>query len=100
MSLQDLVGLSDVMKGLPGPLELSRLHEAELKRCYRQYGLLGALIRQIMVGRRITSLNSEAFEVTDIKLKDGKIQVYGKPRGAHRRQQLICEGLGTVEIVP
>lgn len=100
MSLQDLSGTSDVAKGMPGPLELARMHEAELKQCYKQYSILGALVSKIMVGRRVTSLNSEVCEVTDIKLADGKVLVYGKPKGVRRRRQLICEGLETVEIVP
>lgn len=96
----DAATISDIGKGLIGPLELSRLHEAELKRCYKQYGLLGALIRQIMVGRWISlgGYPAQHAQVTDIKLKDGRPQVYGKLRGT-RRPRLLCESLGGVTIV-
>lgn len=92
----------DIVQRIPGPLELSRMHEAELKHCYKQYGLLGALVSQIMVGRVITSMNSEKHRVTEIKLKDGKVLVYGLPHGRpHNRKRgvLVCEGLGSVTIV-
>lgn len=97
--LDEQAGASDIAKALPGPLELSRMHEAELKRCYKQYGILGALVRQIMVGRFVTvSAHSVQCEVTDIKLSFGKIEVYGKPKGK-KRQTLLCIGLQDVTIV-
>jgi hypothetical protein len=83
---------------LPTPIELARMHEAELKQCFRQYSVLGALVRQIMVGRFITTAASVTCEVTDVKLANGKVQIYGKPQGK-KKQVLLCEGLGTVTIV-
>lgn len=80
------------------PLELARMHEAELKHCYKQVALLGALVKQIMVGRRITTGNTQIREVTDVKIRDGKLQIYGKPKD-RKRQTLICEGLAGVTIV-
>lgn len=101
MSLQEeMSGASVVAQGMPGPLELSRMHEAELKHCYKQYAVMGALIRQIMVGRWISlgGYPAQHAQVTDIKLKDGRPQIYGKLRGT-RRPRLLCESLGSVTIV-
>lgn len=113
MQNDDTAAISDMTKAMPGPLELSRMHEAELKRCYKQYGLLGALISQIMVGRVIKAADpmksmvganaADNYSVTDIKLKDGRVLVYGLPHGRpHNRKRgtLLCEGLGNVEIMP
>lgn len=82
------------------PLEHARMHEAELKQSYKQYGLLGALVRQIMVGRWISlgGYPAQHAQVTDIKLKDGRVQMHGKLRGS-RRSRLLCEGLGGVTII-
>lgn len=102
--IEEYTGASDIAKALPGPLELSRMHEAKLKRCYKQYGILGALIRQIMVGRVVTvpansaSARSEPCEVTDIKLQNGNVRVFGRPKDK-RRSILLCEGLASITIV-
>lgn len=84
------------------PLALARLHESDLKDCYKQYSLKGALVSQIMVGRVVTvstlSAHSVPCEVTAIKLIDGKIQVHGKPQGK-KKPALLCEGLANILIV-
>lgn len=84
----------------PSPLELARMHEAELKQCFKQYSVLGALISQIMTGRTVLIAGTR-YKVTGAKLHTGAVLLYGKPESitSKRKAGFLCTGLGGVEIV-
>jgi hypothetical protein len=87
-------------KGAPGPLELSRMHEAELKRCFVQIQTVARLINQIMVGRKIKVPSWDyPIEVVEVKIINGKPCPFGRRKG-RKTVELLEQGFDKVEIVP
>ena len=64
---------------VPGPLELAKMHAAEIADHIAQIRMLMKLTIQIMVGRKVRVPQFEVpCEITEVCLMDGKVQLYGR----------------------
>lgn len=78
------------------PLELARMHEAELKQCSKQIREAAGLVSRIMVGRKVKHPGfADPIEVKQIKIVDGIVCLF-----AGRSRKPFARGLANVEIVP
>lgn len=81
------------------PLELARMHEAELVHCLEQSRLLVRLISQIMVGRKVKVPSWDyPIEVIEVRIISGQPCLFGKRKG-RKTVEMLEQGLARVEIV-
>lgn len=82
------------------PLELARMHEAELKQSYKQMQTVAMLLGRMLVGRKIKVPSWDyPIEVVEVKILNGQVCPFGRRKG-RKTSEMLEQGLDKVEIVP